>query len=149
MDVRWSVDDSLFCGCRRLHVQWCQREAVSPMMLAVCVSKGESSVALCPPVAQMSRLCAMTRFFALTLISNHFFFLKECFVAIYGLDWWRFWMQMTPNMHEHGGLELVEFINADYMLVCACLINTDFFVLMRVLNFIRKTEFRTFSTQCW
>lgn len=49
--------------------------AVSQMMQAMQLSNGESSVVVCPPpVAYISRLCAVTRFLANTLISNHFFF---------------------------------------------------------------------------
>ena len=60
-------------------------------------------------------------------------------------------MQMTLTMHEHGGKEQVGFIITDYLLVCvralsARLINTDFFVLTHILNFIPTKEFRTFST---
>ncbi len=45
------------------------------------------------------------------------------------------------------------FINNDISLVCvrttcACLINTDFLVLRHVLNFIRRTKYRTFSMHC-
>ena len=48
--------------------------AVAPMMLAIRLSKGESSVLVCPPpVADVSRLWAATLFLALTLTSNHFF----------------------------------------------------------------------------
>ncbi len=60
-------------------------------------------------------------------------------------------MQMTVN--EHGTYTHVGFINNDYLLVCirtacASLINTDFLVLKHVLNLIRRTKYRTFSTHC-
>ncbi len=62
-------------------------------------------------------------------------------------------MQMTANVNEHGTYTHVGFINNDYLLVCgrtacACLINTDFLVLTHVLNFIRRTKYRSFSTHC-
>lgn len=51
--------------------------AVSPMMQAMRLSNGESSVVVCPPpVADISRLCAVTRFLANTLMSNHFFLIS-------------------------------------------------------------------------
>ncbi len=50
---------------------------------------------------------------------------------------------------ENGAKEHVGFINNNWLLVCvrtACtrLINTDFFCTY-ILNFIRRTKYRTFS----
>ena len=54
------------------------RSAVSPMMLAIWVSMGDTSVVACPPpVRDTSRLWAVTRFLALTFMSNRFFFISE------------------------------------------------------------------------
>ena len=60
-------------------------------------------------------------------------------------------MLMTVN--EHGAYAHVGFINNDCLLVCvrtvrAHLINTDFLLLRHILNFIRRTKYRTFSTHC-
>ncbi len=62
-------------------------------------------------------------------------------------------MQMTVNVKEHGTYTHVGFINNNPLLVCirtacACMINTDFLVLKHVLNFIRRTKYRTFSMHC-
>ncbi len=60
-------------------------------------------------------------------------------------------MQMTMNVNESMMLKNVGFISNDYLLVCvrtacASLINTDFFVLKHILNFIRRKKYKTFST---
>lgn len=62
-------------------------------------------------------------------------------------------MLMTMNVNEHGTYAHVVFINNDCLLMCvrtACarLINADFLVLRHILNFIRWTKYRTFSTHC-
>ncbi len=62
-------------------------------------------------------------------------------------------MQMTVNVNEHGTYAHVGFINNDGLImcvrtVCARLINMDFLVLRHILNFIRRTKYRTFSTHC-
>ncbi len=62
-------------------------------------------------------------------------------------------MQMTANANQHGTYTHVGFTNNDHLLVCirtACahLINTDCLVLRHILNFIRRTKYRTFSTHC-
>ncbi len=58
-------------------------------------------------------------------------------------------MQMTVNVNQRGTYTHVGFINNDHALVCvrtACarLINMHFLVL----NFIRRTKYRTFSPYC-
>lgn len=69
VDVRWS---SLLCGSG-VTVSMCNDARES------CIANGAgNSAVLCPPpVAEMSRLCAVTCFVALSLISNHFFFISD------------------------------------------------------------------------
>ncbi len=60
---------------------------------------------------------------------------------------------MQVNVNEHGTYAHEGFINNDCLIMCvrtmcARLINMDFVVLRRILNFIRRTKYRTFSTQC-
>ncbi len=62
-------------------------------------------------------------------------------------------MQMTVNVNERGTYAHVGFINNNCLImclrnVCARLKNTDFLVLRHILNFIRRTKYRTFSTHC-
>ncbi len=62
-------------------------------------------------------------------------------------------MQMTANVNQHGTYTHVGFINKDHLLVCvrtvcAYLINMYFLVLRHILNFIRRTIDRIFSTHC-
>ncbi len=60
-------------------------------------------------------------------------------------------MQMTAYVNQHGTYTHVGFIKKNHLLVCvrtvcAHLINMYFLVLRHILNFIRRTIDRTFST---
>ncbi len=81
-------------------------------------------------------------------VSVMWFFRGKCHHIWF--NWRRFQMQMTAKVNQRGTYTHVGFINNDHTLVCvrtACarLINMHFLVL----NFIRRTKYRTFSLHCW
>lgn len=61
---------------------------------------------------------------------------------------WHFWIQMTPKVHEHENMwNYQHWQHTDVPTTSVLVWYTDFFlVFMHIINFICKTEFRTFYT---